>query len=86
MARFFHLLGEGLHFFFAPFRRLQCDIVSQREPMLAHPKLDLIVKTEGLKGSAEVVDLADHERATVARGRKKRRITQIRERLAQNLF
>jgi regulator of protease activity HflC (stomatin/prohibitin superfamily) len=62
---FLRLLEPGAHWILDPLARCQCDVVSQREPFLSHPKLDLIVKSGALKGRADVLDLRDHERALV---------------------
>jgi regulator of protease activity HflC (stomatin/prohibitin superfamily) len=59
------LLHAGSHWLFDPLLRVRVDIVSQRDPWLAHDKLDMIVKSGALTGHAEVVDLLDHERALV---------------------
>ncbi len=64
-GEFCRLLEEGAHWIFDPWGRYRCEVVSQREPLLAHSKLDLIVKSGVLKGRAEVLDLRDHERALV---------------------
>ncbi|MFM7058260.1 MAG: slipin family protein [Planctomycetota bacterium] len=59
------LLSAGTHLLFDPMRRLQVDIVSQREPALTHEKLDLIIRSGTLEGRALVLDLQDHQRALV---------------------
>jgi regulator of protease activity HflC (stomatin/prohibitin superfamily) len=59
------LLGAGTHWFFDPLRRVRVDVVSHRDPWIAHDKLDLIIKSGALKDRALVVDLKDHERALV---------------------
>lgn len=64
-GEFSRLLEEGAHWIFDLLGRYRCEVVSQRDPLLAHPKLDLIVKSGALKGRAEVIDLRDHERALV---------------------
>ena len=45
--------------------KVRVDVVSQRDPWLAHEKLDVIVKSGALAGRAEVVDLKDYQRALV---------------------
>lgn len=55
----------GYHWFFDPFNKVRVDVVSQREPWLAHEKLDLIVKSGLLADLAVVLDLKDNERALV---------------------
>jgi regulator of protease activity HflC (stomatin/prohibitin superfamily) len=59
------LLGEGKHWMFDPFGKIRVEIVSQRDPWLAHEKLDVIVKSSALKDCAVVLDLMDHQRALV---------------------
>jgi regulator of protease activity HflC (stomatin/prohibitin superfamily) len=59
------LLGEGRHWLFDPLRRVRVDVVSQRDPWLAHEKLDIIVKSGVLKDRAVVMDLKDHQRGLV---------------------
>lgn len=57
----------GTHWLFAPLRRLQVDIVSQREPWLTHEKLDLIIRSEALAGQAAVLNLQDTQRTCMDR-------------------
>lgn len=64
-GEFVRILGEGRHWLFDPLFRLKAEIVPTRKPWLQHEQLDLIVKSGALAGLAEVVDLADHERALV---------------------
>jgi regulator of protease activity HflC (stomatin/prohibitin superfamily) len=64
-GEFLGLLRAGLHWVFDPFGRVEIQIVSQRAPFLVHEKLDLIAKSDELKGTARVLDLQDHERALV---------------------
>ncbi|MDF1745807.1 MAG: slipin family protein [Gimesia sp.] len=59
------LLNAGTHWSFDPFSQEQVDVISMREPLLIHEKLDLIVKSGALKEDAIVLDLKDHERALV---------------------
>ncbi len=59
------LLSSGTHLLFDPLRRVQVDIVSQRQPLLTHEKLDLIIRSGALEGRALVLDLQDHQRALV---------------------
>lgn len=59
------LYSEGNYWFFDPFGRVRMDVVSQRDPELAHEKLDVIVKSGALQDRAVVLDLKDHERALV---------------------
>jgi regulator of protease activity HflC (stomatin/prohibitin superfamily) len=59
------LLTAGTHWFVDLFGKLRVDVVSQRDPWLAHDKLDLIVKSGALADRAVVLDLKDHQRALV---------------------
>ncbi len=59
------LLDTGRHWFFDPLRRVRVEVVSQRNPWLAHEELDLIIKSGVLKDLAVVMDLKDYERALV---------------------
>jgi regulator of protease activity HflC (stomatin/prohibitin superfamily) len=59
------LLTEGKYWRFDPLNKIRVEIVSQRDPWLAHEKLDMIVKSGVLKDCAVVLDLKDHERALV---------------------
>ncbi len=59
------LLGEGRHWFFDPLRKTRVEVVSQREPRLAHEKLDVIARSGVLHDHALVLDLKDHERGLV---------------------
>jgi regulator of protease activity HflC (stomatin/prohibitin superfamily) len=62
---FQRVLKPGRHYHFDPFRKLRLDVVSVRDPWLAHPDLDLIVRSGALGDEARVVDLEDHQRAVV---------------------
>ncbi len=64
-GEFRRLLLEGRHWFFDPLRKMRIEVVSQREPRLAHEKLDMIVRSGVLTEQALVLDLKDHERALV---------------------
>ncbi len=59
------VLAEGKHWFFDPLNKVRVDVVSQRDPWLAHEKLDLIIKSGALQDRAVVLDLKDNERALV---------------------
>ncbi len=59
------LLGAGTHWMVDPLNRAVVQVVSRREPRLAHEKMDVIVKSGVLKGQATVVDLKDDQRALV---------------------
>ena len=64
-GEFKRLLGEGRHWLCDPLMKSRVDVVSQRDPWLAHDKLDLIVKSGALKDWAIVMDLKDHQRGLV---------------------
>ncbi len=64
-GEFRQLLTAGRHWLFGPTWKMRVEKVSQRDPWLSHEKLDVIVKSGGLAGLAEVVDLKDHQRALV---------------------
>jgi regulator of protease activity HflC (stomatin/prohibitin superfamily) len=59
------VLGTGTHWLIDLLGTLKVDVVSRRDPWIAHEKLDLIVKSGALAGKAEVIDLQDHQRALV---------------------
>jgi len=62
---FERVLKPGRHYLFDPFRKLRLDVVSVRDPWLAHPDLDVVVRSGALGEEARVVDLEDHQRAIV---------------------
>jgi regulator of protease activity HflC (stomatin/prohibitin superfamily) len=49
------LFGEGRHWLFDPLMKVRVDVASQRDPWLAHDKLDMIVKAGALKDCAVVM-------------------------------
>lgn len=59
------LMNPGRHRMFDPLNRICLQIVSQREPWLAHEQLDQIVRSGVLKDRAVVLDLQDHQRGLV---------------------
>src|SRR5258708_32636338 len=59
------LLPPGSYWLFDPLGKLRVEIVSQRDPWLVHPQLDMIVRSGALKDRAIVLDLKDHQRALV---------------------
>ena len=59
------LLRTGVHWYLDPLLKLRLQVVSTRDPWLAHKDLDLIVKSGKLGDEAVVVDLNDHQRALV---------------------
>ena len=65
VGEFQGLLTAGTHWFFDPLGNVRVDIVSQRDPWLAHDKLDLMIKSGALAERAVILDLKDHERALV---------------------
>ena len=64
-GEFKELLREGRHWLFDPLMKVRVDVVSQRDPWLAHDKLDIIVKSGVLKDRAIVMDLKDDQRGLV---------------------
>jgi hypothetical protein len=64
-GEFLGLLGKGRHWFFDPLGKVRVEVVSLRNPWLAHDKLDVIVKSGTLKDRAMVLDLKDYQRALV---------------------
>jgi regulator of protease activity HflC (stomatin/prohibitin superfamily) len=62
---FERLLPPGSYWLFDPLGKLRVEIVSQRDPWLVHPQLDMIVRSGALKDRAIVLDLKDHQRALV---------------------
>jgi regulator of protease activity HflC (stomatin/prohibitin superfamily) len=59
------VLRPGTHWYLDPLLKLRLQIVSPRNPWLAHKDLDLIVKAGILGDEAIVADLRDYERALV---------------------
>ena len=59
------LLREGRRWFVDPLGKVKVEVVSQRQPWLAHEKLDVISRSGALKDRAVVLDLKDYERALV---------------------
>ena len=49
------MLSKGRHWLFDALWKVRVDVASQRDPWLAHDKLDWIVKSSGLTDRAEVV-------------------------------
>src|SRR5690242_15197411 len=64
-GEFEDLVPPGRHWLFDPLGRLKIEIVSQRDPWLVHPQLDMIVRSGALEDRAIVLDLEDHQRALV---------------------
>lgn len=64
-GEFLKILSKGTHWILDPLGRVRVDIVSQRDPWIRHPDLDLMVRSGQLEGLAEVIDLQDHQRALV---------------------
>jgi regulator of protease activity HflC (stomatin/prohibitin superfamily) len=59
------VLKPGRHLFLDPLWRVKVDVVSVREPWLRHPDLEVIVRSGVLGNEAQVLDLAEYERALV---------------------
>lgn len=64
-GEFAGLLDGGVHRYFDPLNRIAVDVMSVRDPWIAHEKLDIVVKSGVLENRAVVLDLKDHERALV---------------------
>jgi hypothetical protein len=62
---FVGVLNPGAHWLVDPLLKMRVDVVSQRDPWLKHPDLDLIVKSGLPEDEAVVLDLQDHQRALV---------------------
>jgi regulator of protease activity HflC (stomatin/prohibitin superfamily) len=62
---FVRVLGPGAHWVFDPLRKVRVDVLSVRDVWLKHKDLDVLAKSGALRGEAEVLNLADHERALV---------------------
>lgn len=59
------MLQPGRHWIIGWPGKPRIDVVSQRDPWLVHPELDVIVKSGALGAEAVVLDLKDYERALV---------------------
>jgi regulator of protease activity HflC (stomatin/prohibitin superfamily) len=62
---FERVLRPGTHWIWDPLFHVRVDVASVRNVWLAHPELDVIVKSGALGDEAKVLDLKDHERAVV---------------------
>jgi regulator of protease activity HflC (stomatin/prohibitin superfamily) len=58
------ILSDGRYWFFDPGNKVKIDVVSQRDPWLAHKDLDVMIKADALK-DAVILDLKEYERALV---------------------
>ncbi|MHC5055520.1 MAG: slipin family protein [Planctomycetota bacterium] len=59
------VLQPGRHWFLDPLGKVRVDVVSVRNVWLRHPDLDVIARSGALGKEAEVLDLADAQRALV---------------------
>ena len=59
------VLRPGVHWYLDPLLKYRLQVVTPRDPWLAHKDLDLIAKSGKLGSDAIVIDLKDHERALV---------------------
>jgi regulator of protease activity HflC (stomatin/prohibitin superfamily) len=59
------VLGPGRHWLFDPLRHVRVAVTSIREPWIAHPKLDVLVRSGLLGDEIRVIDLGDRQRALV---------------------
>lgn len=64
-ARFKSLLPEGEHAPFDPLRKLRVELVNLRNVFFKHAELDVLARKLKAFADAEVIELADHERAFV---------------------
>ncbi len=64
-GEFISVFRPGTHWLFDPLMRSGVEIVSQRDPMLVHEKLDMIIRSEVLTDDLTILDLKDHQRALV---------------------
>ena len=63
---FMDVLGKGIYWYLNPFRNENLDIVSVKDPWLAHEELEAIIKSNKInKDELEVIDLKDNQRAIV---------------------
>jgi hypothetical protein len=62
---FVGVLNPGVHWVVDPLLKVRVDVVSQRDPWLKHPDLDLIAKAGLPEDETVVLDLQDHQRALV---------------------
>lgn len=62
---FRRVLGPGRHWMLDPLLSVRVERVSVRDPFLASPDLDVIVKSGALGKEALVLDLTDAQRALV---------------------
>ena len=64
-GEFVGIREAGKYWLIDPLRKRRIDVVSMRTPWIEHEKLDVIVKSGALAGMAEVLEIADRERALV---------------------
>jgi regulator of protease activity HflC (stomatin/prohibitin superfamily) len=64
-GEFQSLMQPGNRWLFDPLLRHDINIVSQRDPWINHPQLDMIVRSDALADLATVLDLKDNQRAIV---------------------
>ena len=64
-GQFQKIVREGTHWFFNPLCKIAVERISLRSPVFTHGNLRDIVKTDALKGSADVLDLRDWQRALI---------------------
>lgn len=62
---FKELLGPGKHWVFGRPGSFRVDVLSKRLTWITHDQLDVLAHRDALKGEAEVLEIADHERALV---------------------
>ena len=64
-GQFQKIVREGAHWFFNPLGKIAVERISLRTPVFTHRNLRDIVKSEALKGIADVLDMRDWQRALI---------------------
>ncbi len=59
------ILNEGKYRFFDPWNRIKIDVLSKREPLISHEKLDLLVRSGKLQDIATVFEFSQSQRGIV---------------------
>lgn len=64
-GQFHSMIRTGIHWLVSPFAKFAVERISLRAPIFVHSRLRDIVKSESLKGIADVLDLRDWQRALI---------------------
>src|SRR6056297_193611 len=64
-GEFVRLLNPGKHYVWTGLGKVHVRVVSKRDPWIVDEQLDVVVKSGELVSKAEVIDLSDHQRASV---------------------